>query len=204
MPKPYRIAVAAALLLAGAAAAVANDVPPNFPNPANVRVEADVLTWDAVADAGGYNVYFDAGTSPDGADTPLTYIATVKGATALALEASGTYSVVSFNADASLFSNQFSPGVRVVYRGGLDFASPVQLLSITCGNVQAGEACTASCPGASTGGFSFLATGGACATSGTVEADASADPASYTCTVPTFADEVRAQVYCLDTGRLAR
>ena len=203
MPKPYRIAVAAALLIAGAAA-VANDVPPNFPNPTDVRVEGDVLTWDAVAGAGGYNVYFDAGTSPDGADTPLTYIATVKGATELALEVSGTYSVVSFNADASLFSNQFSPGVRVVYDGGLSFASPVQLLSVTCGNVQAGGDCTAICPGGAAGGFSFLATGGACATSDVVEADATAGPSSYTCTVPTFSGEVRAQVYCLDAGRLGR
>jgi len=174
----------------------ANNVPPNFPNPENVRVESGVLKWNEVDNAGGYNVYFTAEIGESAA--PLTYIETIKGATEFQLESNGTYSVVSFNADATLFSNQFSPDVRVVFEGGTNFNEPVQLFSVTCGNVQLGESCVASCPGSTNANSSFYATGGACSTSDSVEVGASGDLSSYSCTVLTASREVRAQVYCLN------
>ncbi len=181
---------------------LANTVPPNFPNPENVRIENGTLKWDAVDTAGGYNIYFDAGT--DESAVPLTYIDTVKGATEYQLERNGTFSVVSFNQDASLFSNQFSPSVRVVFDDGITFEDPVQLFSVVCGNVQPGEPCVASCPGPSNSGDSFYATGGTCSTFDGVEVRASGEQTSFSCDVQTVSNEVRAQVYCLNYTLIRR
>jgi len=195
---------AAALLLLGAtspanAQSFGNNVPPDFPNPENVRVSGDSIVWDAVEGAAGYNIYFTDRTERGGLfDTPLTYIDTVRGATRFPLEFTGNYSVVSFNQDASLFSNQFSPSVRVRYEAGTSVApSSPGVFSVTCGNVGGGESCTASCPSAP-GGTGPVATGGACSTSDFVPVNATAEERSYSCAVQTFSGEVRAQVYCYD------
>ena len=175
-----------------------NNVPPNFPNPENVRVVEDSLEWDAVPDAAGYNIYFTGSTEQGGLlDTPLTYIATVRGATRFPLEFTGNYSVVSFNQNATLFSNQFSPGVRARYEAGIDVGRPPApgVFSVTCGNVEGGEPCTAPCPSAP-GDTGLVATGGACSASDFVPLNATAQERSYSCAVQTFSSEVRAQVYC--------
>jgi len=191
----YKLVAGAALFIVSTLT-LANNVPPNFPNPENVRVESGILTWDAVENAGGYNIYFDAGT--DESAIPLTYIDTVRDATEYRLDRNGTFSVVSFNQDASLFSNQFSPDVRVVFEDGITFEDPVKLFSVTCANVQPGEPCVASCPGPSSSGDSFYATGGACSAVDNAQVQASGEQTSYSCDVQTASSEVRAQVYCLN------
>ena len=197
----YKAAVAATLFIFGAmssanAQSFGNNVPPNFPNPENVRVAGDLLLWDAVANAAGYNIYFTDSTRLGGLrDTPLTYIATVEDTTQFPLEFTGNYSIVSFNQGATLFSNQFSPQVRVRYEEGITVDLSPGVFSFTCGLVEAGESCTAFCPNAP-GGAGLIATGGACSTSDFVPVNATAEDRSYSCAVQTFSNEVRAQVYC--------
>ena len=173
-----------------------NNVPPDFPNPENVRVVGDLLVWDAVEDAAGYNIYFTDRTDRGGLlDTPVTYIATVKDATQYPLEFIGNYSVVSFNQGATLFSNQFSAQVRARFEEGLTVIRSPGVFSVTCGNADASELCTASCPSVP-GGANLIATGGACSTSDFVPVNAIAGDSSYSCAVQEFSSEVRAQVYC--------
>ncbi len=197
----HKVAAAAILFLFGAMSSASaqpfgNNVPPDFPNPENVRVEGDLLIWDAVENAAGYNIYFTDRTERGGLlDTPLTYIATVRDSIEYPLEFTGNYSVVSFNQDASLFSNQFSPQVRVRYEAGIGGGQSPGVYSVTCGNLAAGEACTAFCP-SSPGGAELVATGGACSTSDFVPVNATAEDRSYSCTVQINSNEVRTQVYC--------
>lgn len=173
-----------------------NNVPPDFPNPENVRIEGDLLVWDAVPNAAGYNIYYTDRTDRGGLlDTPLTYIATVGETPEYPLEFTGNYSVVSFNQGATLFSNQFSPQVRVRYEAGITPSTEPGLYSVTCASVDAGESCTAFCPG-SPGGAGLIATGGACSSSDFATLNATAKKRSYACAVQTFSEEVRAQVYC--------
>lgn len=197
----YKVLAAATLFLFGAistanAQSFGNNVPPDFPNPENVRIEGDLILWDAVEGAAGYNIYFTDRTDRGGLfDTPLTYIATVRDATEFPLEFTGNYSVVSFNEDATLFSNQFSPLVRVRFEAGISVDLTPGIYSVTCGNLEAGELCTASCPNAP-GGTGLVATGGACSTTDFVPVNATAEATSYSCSIQDFSNEVRAQAYC--------
>jgi len=203
MPKFYKVAITASVWLVGAlslahAQSFGNNVPPDFPNPENVRVEGDLLLWNEVPNAGGYNIYFTDSTELGGLlDTPLTYIATVRGATEIPLEFTGNYSVVSFNQDSSLFSNQFSPDVRVRFEQGDTVNRNPGVFSVTCGNVEPGESCTAFCP-SSPGGASLAATGGACSASDFAPLNATAEETSYSCAAQVFSSEIRAQVYCMN------
>ena len=164
---------------------MAND----FPSPTDVRIEGSKLVWEPVADAGGYNIYFE-----------FSYLTTVKDRSDFDLQIPGRYQVVAFDQSASLFSIQFGDNTLVTYEGG-DAQSEtvgfsfVTVVSATCQNVGPGESCVASCG-------STTATGGACSTSDIVEADAFASTSSYSCTVPTFSGEVTAQVYCFDRQAL--
>ncbi len=173
-----------------------NNVPPDFPNPENVRVVGDLLLWDAVENAAGYNIYFTDRTERGGLqDTPLTYIATIMDSTEFSLEFTGNYSVVSFNQGATLFSNQFSPGVRARYEAGISVNRSPGVYSVTCGDVEAGGTCTAVCPTVP-GTDGLIATGGACSTVDFTPVNAIAEVRSYACMVQTFTEEMRAQVYC--------
>jgi len=163
----------------------------DFPSPSNVRIDGDKLLWDPVDEAGGYNIYVNRG-----------YLTTVRNRTEFQLQIDGLYQVVAFDESSTRFSRQNDPSVRVTYDAGSsqseDFAlglSVIKVVGITCRNVGAGETCSASCR---LPGEVRLATGGSCSTSAIVEADASASPFSYSCTVPTFSGEVRASAYCID------
>jgi len=163
----------------------------NFASPTNVRIEGDKLLWDPVEGAGGYNIYWNLG-----------YLTTVKNRTDFKMQVDGRYQVVAFDQSATRFSSQFADNVSVNYAAGSvptesnsSGGLGMKVVSVTCRNVGPGETCSASCLVPN----SFhAATGGACATSDIVEADASASAFSYSCTVPTFSGEVTAQVYCID------
>lgn len=160
---------------------MAND----FPKPSDVRIEGSKLVWEPVPEAGGYNIYWE-----------YSYLTTVKEQTYFDLQLTGKYQVVAFDQSASNFSTQFGDNIVVEYEGGVNQSetvsfSAVSVVSTTCQNVGPGESCVASCG-------NTIATGGACATSDIVEADAFASPSSYACAVPTFSGEVTAQVYCLN------
>ncbi|MFT6305856.1 MAG: hypothetical protein ACI82O_004281 [Patiriisocius sp.] len=164
---------------------MAND----YPSPTDVRIEGSKLVWEPVVDAGGYNIYFE-----------YSYLTTVKDRTDFDLQIPGRYQVVAFDQSASLFSIQFGDNTLVTYEGGDTQSETVgfsfmTVVSATCQNVDPGGTCVASCS-------STAATGGACATSDIVEADAFASTSSYSCTVPTFSGEVTAQVYCLNRQAL--
>jgi len=163
----------------------------NFPSPTNVRMDGDKLLWDPVPGAGGYNIYWNLG-----------YLTTVKNRTDFKMQVDGRYQVVAFDESATQFSSQFADNVDVNYEVGSTPSTSeslgstiIKVVSITCKDVSPGESCSASC--LLPGDF-HIATGGACATSDIVEADAYASTFTYTCTVPTYSGEVTAQVYCLD------
>ena len=170
----------------------------NFPAPTDVRIEGSQLLWSAVPDAGGYNIYWQGG-----------YLTTVRGRTGYELTLEGQYQVVAFDESASVFSEQRLPEVTVDYEDGgtltetvsVPGSSPITVVAATCRNVAGGESCVASC---SAVGRPASATGGACATSDIVEADAVGGVNTYSCTVPTFSGQVSAQVYCLDINFFAR
>ena len=170
----------------------------DFPEPTNVRIEGDKLLWSAVPGAGGYNVYWQGG-----------YLTTVRGRTDDDLTLAGQYQVVAFDESASVFSEQRTADVTVDYEDGgtlsqtvsVPGSPPITVVSATCLNVGAGESCVASC---SAVGRPDAATGGACATSDIVEADAVGGVNTYSCTVPTASGRVSAQVYCLDINFFAR
>jgi len=176
-----------------------------YPEPVNVQLNGDVLSWDAPLDyqglgvPGGYNIYF--GTIDDG--FPNDYFTTIKSATELRLTQSGVYSVVAFDVPACNFSNQNLDEVRITYETGEDQFSQngylMYINAVTCTDVMPGESCIASCSSPNKFG---IATGGACRTSDIVEADATANLNGYQCAVPTFSGEVTAQVYCLDESVL--
>jgi len=140
---------------------------------------------------GGYNIYWNLG-----------YLTTVKNRTDFKMQVDGRYQVVAFDQSATRFSSQFDDNVDVNYKVGATPSSTgseggliIKVVSITCKDVGPGESCSASCR---LPGDFHVATGGACAPSDIVEADAYASPFAYSCTVPTFSGEVTTQVYCLD------
>jgi len=181
-----------------------NNVPSDFPNPGNVRVEGNLLIWDAVPNAAGYNIY---STSSDQAEitdaTPLTYVTTVVGTTQFPLTFTGNYSVVSFNQDSTLFSNQFATEVQVRFAEsetgsaatGIAGSFSSGVFSSTCGSILGAKRCRATCP-SDTDEVTYIATGGACAPSEIVPVRATAEPRSYYCEVSEFTAEIKAQVYC--------
>ena len=189
---PFRT-LCALFVLSLSSPLLAND----FPVPDDIRIEGERLLWEPVAGAGGYNIYLNNG-----------YLTTVRNRTDFRLQVDGLYQVVAFDESASRFSRQTGPDTGATYEVGASQSetnalglSVVKVVSVTCRDVGPGESCTASCrlPDDS---VVRVATGGACSTSDIVEADASASPFSYSCAVPTFSGEVRAQAYCIDVERI--
>jgi len=74
-----------------------------FPSVQNLRYENNALTWDAVANAGGYNVYYSA-SGPSRHGISFDYLTTVRNATSYSTTHSGIYYIVAFNQDATVFS----------------------------------------------------------------------------------------------------
>lgn len=88
------------LLFAG----LANAMP--FPSVQNLFIEDNTLSWDAVANAGGYNIYYLPGGPSKNAT--VEYFTTVKNATSLSDIQPGVYSVIAFSEDETQFSESSS------------------------------------------------------------------------------------------------
>lgn len=168
----------------------------SLPQVENIRVDGDTLAWDAVDVAAGYNIYRDH-----------SYFDTVRGVLEYTLSEPGTYGVVAFDGSGSFGPTprgddtaEYAPG------DGTAAAETINSFTVTiqktCRNVAPGGSCIASCPRSverPNGGTVSLAylSGGACATSDIVEADAFVSDRTYKCTVPTFSGEVTAQAVCV-------
>ncbi len=171
-----------------------------LPHPANVMISGDVLQWDAVENAEGYNIYLN-----------YSYIDTVKNTEEYALTQAGIYWVVAFD-DMGNFGSQYGydddgNDITVNYDGNTNSDLSINsngltaIVQNTCKDVGPGESCLAVCPRSvdyysSTRYISYMS-GGACSTSDIVEADAFISPRTYKCTVPTFSGEVIAQAICV-------
>jgi len=174
-----------------------------LPNPGNVTIEGDSLTWEAVEGATGYNIYFDG-----------RYYDTVRDRLQYRVSEPGSYWPTAFD-DAGNFGNQYgfddTGDIRPEYIAEDGVDSNVSLVvnsytviaQKTCTNVGPGESCVATCPRSfqspfgNASRFSRYLSGGACSTSDIVEADAFASNFTYSCTVPTFSGEVVAQAICV-------
>lgn len=181
-------------LLFVAQTAMAQD--PTLPDVENLRIEGDMLVWDPLEGATGYNIRLRG------------YYDTVRDSNSYALTEPGTYRVTAFN-DSGEYGSDY--GMQVEYGGndpdntvGYSYNYATLIVYQTCRNVEPGGSCTARCPYeyepenqySQTVYFSYMS-GGACSTSDIVEADAWAGHRSYQCTVPTFSGEVVAQAICV-------
>jgi len=164
-----------------------------LPSVENISIEGDLLVWDSVEGATGYNIYRNN-----------RYFDTVKGGENYRMTQPGTYWPVAFDG-AGNYGSQYSRDNAPEYTGSEDNVSVTynyssSVVQVTCLNVGPGESCTASCDSTETllspPRYSSFATGGACATSDIVEADAFVSNRTYQCTVPTFSGEVIAQAVC--------
>lgn len=202
--KPYLLIVFS--LYFSMTGALAQDVPPDqaFPTPENVRIENGVLMWEPVPGAGGYNILFNARDVTSFVFLRgMNYLDTVIGSTEYNVTQVGTYQVIAFNENSSLFSPTNEQGDAYYNPNNESVGQPtsflernlMQVRSETCENVDAGGSCRAVCPLEHD-----IATGGACSTSDIIEADATATTISYQCTVPLFSGFVTAHVYCLNTA----
>jgi len=167
-----------------------------LPNPQNLNVTGDILTWDSVEGATGYNIYHD-----------FSYFDTVKGSNNYELTRPGTYWVVAFDEDGN-YGSQYGYDDVIEYAGSISndvvsvsYYGTTSIVQTTCMNVEPGESCIASCSATASdptvGVFSRYMSGGACSTSDIVEADALVSRLSYSCTVPTYSGEVVAQAICV-------
>ncbi len=165
-----------------------------LPSPENLAIEGNTLVWDGVEGATGYNVYLEN-----------RYFDTVKDVERYQLTQPGIYRVVAFD-DAGNFGSQHVRGNQVEFAGSGDSVSVTNnfvssVVQVVCNDVGPGESCTASCASTSTQlsppRFTSYMSGGACATSDIVEADAFVSQYTYQCTVPTFSGEVIAQAICV-------
>ncbi len=166
-----------------------------LPDVENVRVEGQLLTWDAQDGATGYNIIFEYG-----------YYDTVRDALTYQLNEAGTYSVIAFN-DMDDYGKNHSLE-RVKYAGesndasiNYDYQYRTLLVYKTCKDVGPGESCIAVCPNSYRTQFNNTVfidymSGGACSTSDIIEADAFISADAYKCTVPTYSGEVVAQAIC--------
>lgn len=171
-----------------------------LPDPENIRIEGDLIVWDEVPNAIGYNIYRN-----------YNYYDTVKGATSFTPGQYGFYAIVAFDAQGNFGAPDWRdpPGVAGAFEpASNDIAYSVSAHSVivanTCRDVGPGESCIASCntgllgtlSGQTIPGTKYLS-GGACSTSDIIEADASVTEMTYKCTVPTFSGEVVTQAICV-------
>lgn len=182
----------------------------SFPSVQNLQINNDQLSWDEVADAGGYNVYFHAG-GPSKFDITFDYLATVKNTTSFTGLQSGLYRVVAFNNDATVFGDLDTANTIWLRPDGTvddGSGSPVSvegssvtfigsngnryIVETECTEESTGI-CVASC---NAGGNQGIVTGGYCSAS-EPHINASGGGDNYTCYSPTNANVITAGAYCL-------
>jgi len=174
----------------------------SFPAVQNLRYENNTLMWDAVVDAGGYNLYYSSGPSKHGLFSE--YLTTVKNATTYSEVIPGIYQVVAFNQEETLFSEQStakliwiredgtvdnfdSDGSTVTYYGA---NNERYLVETRCSD--GSSTCTANCNAEGNTGY---VTGGFCSAS-EAHINASGYTDHYSCYAPTNASVITTGVYC--------
>ncbi len=173
--------------------------------PQNIQINDNTLSWDAVADAGGYNIYYFAG-GPSKFGVETEYLTTVKNATSYSDLQPGIYSVVAFNEAATIFGNKSAAiwlrddgtvddftdsraGTTVTLMGSNDDRYRVETRCVDEGS----SICVASC---NTDGLEGIVTGGYCSASD-AHINASGGTDAYQCYSPTGASLITAGAYCL-------
>ncbi len=166
-----------------------------LPNPTNVSLDGNILTWDRVDDSTGYNIYLN-----------FRYFDTVRDSTQYGVTQPGRYWVVAFD-DNGNFGQTYGRELAVEYSGSGDNISVTEnyytsIVQTTCLDVGPGESCIANCGSVSTHTnppkTPRYMSGGGCATSDIVEADAFIGQYTYQCTVPTYSGEVIATAICVN------
>jgi len=162
----------------------------------NVQLEGNQLTWDALEGAVGYNIHLDS-----------RYLTTVIDVFEYTVTQVGRYTVLGFNEEGDFTPIRGSE--QLFLADGVDsrplvnqFTENFFYSTRRCSDVDAGDACVASCPDSvgSTDPNQLIlirgATGGACSSSDNLPINASIAPDGYTCTVSSFTSTVTAQVVC--------
>ncbi len=161
--------------------------------PANIRLEQNVLMWDAVDSVSKFDIYLLTNLGPNANGD---YVATVVDANEYTLSSPGIYTVVSAT-DNGEYSTLDSSG-RAVFDVDNNESETVadnpvsEIRTQRCVNAVAGETCTAQCR--TQAGYS--ATGGACrADTGTV-IHHRALQAAFQCIVQNDTFFVETDIYC--------
>lgn len=168
--------------------------------PTNVYIEDNLLRWDPVDGALGYNIYY---WHP----RYSSYITTVLDATEYRMDTEGTY-VVVVSFPGNTFSAIESASARATFSHQTQNSDIGQnetinagkftlLRSNSCTNQAAGDVCAVACdanPGQ-------VATGGACYSTDGAQLQSRGTFEGYTCETNEASVEVQVQVYCLYTYR---
>lgn len=176
----------------------------SFPVVQNLRFEDNQLQWNAVDNAGGYNIYYFPG-GPSKFEVKLEYLTTVKNATSYSNVESGLYSIHAFDESETLFSETSAADVIWVKPDGSvdDFKAESTvtylganqaryLVETQCNNNDGGANCTASCTAEGNTGF---VTGGFCnADAGSLNASGGTD--YYRCDVSAPVTLINVGAYC--------
>ena len=172
--------------------------------PGNIRLEDNVLRWDPVTNAVNYNVYFLTGPVVDTTVSPR-YAATVDNILEFRPTMDGFYTVVTVAVgDSGLEFSNVADGATVAVTGLGDGPATVrinnalQIRTVRCENVVAGDSCESQCPLASR----INPTGGACRADAGVVLHQRAGINGYECISQTDTSFVEVDVYCLLTSNL--
>ena len=172
--------------------------------PQNIRIENNVLLWDAVDNALNYNVFFLTGPVVDNSQTPR-YVTTVENVLEFRPTTDGFYTVVTVAVgDNGLDFSNIETGVIVAFTesgAGTETASVGRFLEIrtaSCDNVVAGGSCESQCSLTD----ARIPTGGACRADAGVVLHQRAQVNSFSCISQNDTSFVEVDVYCLNPSAL--
>lgn len=166
--------------------------------PENIRLEDNVLRWDAVEDAANYNVYYLSGPVVDNSVTPR-YVATVGNVREFRPTTDGFYTIVTVANNGLEFSN-VADGASVAFDASGDSSPPVssfrlvEVRSVRCDNVVSGGTCESQCSFAAIS----VPTGGACRADAGVVLHQRAQRNGFQCISQNDTSFVEVDVYCLN------
>ena len=189
--------LAAAVLLGSVCMNVSAVELPPVPN---VQLNGNLLTWEPLEGATGYNIYNGS-----------SYLSTVQDAFEYTLTDVGTYSVIAFNDEGDF--GAIAGSTMLFFADGVDnrpivgeIVEGFYYVTQRCDDVATGDSCVASCPDfvgvpGTLGFFIGGATGGACSSSDSLAVHSSVGPGGYACTATSFTSRIEAQAVCSAEAR---
>lgn len=170
--------------------------------PQNIRLENNVLRWDATDNGAKYNIYFLSGPVVNNGVTPV-YVTTITNVLEFRPTTDGFYTVVTVVAgnNGSEYSD-VADGGTVAFNGAEEETETVssntrmEIRSLRCDNVVAGGSCENQC--SFTNGR--VPTGGACRADAGVVLHQRARTSGFECIAQNDTSFVEVDVYCLRTS----